>query len=206
MSAKIGYLEGDGGRLFRTANTGKSWTELFSAGTTRISDMAFGSAAKGYLVSRAAAGRARSLRTTRQRRDVGAAGRRQRPDRRRRHRHRAGRDRLPARRHARTCCSRRRAARPATASTLTIKTPKTKLKKAATITVTGKLSAGPGRARRDRVVPAGRLDASGSGPTVKTASTGSFTTSLKVRKGTNRFVAQWSGDELRAGDGTSGAP
>ena len=62
VSAKIGYLEGDGGRLFRTANSGKSWTELFGAGTTSISDMAFGSAAKGYLIS----GRAPStvLRTT----------------------------------------------------------------------------------------------------------------------------------------------
>ena len=64
VNAKTGYLEGDGGRLFRTANTGKSWTELFSAGTTRLADLAFGSASKGYLVSREGSGPSTILRTS----------------------------------------------------------------------------------------------------------------------------------------------
>ena len=39
--------------------------------------------------------------------------------------------------------------------------------------------------------------------TVKTAANGSYTTSWRVRKGSNRFVAQWAGDFRSKGDGSS---
>jgi hypothetical protein len=201
VNAKTGYLEGDDGRLFRTANTGKSWTELFSAGTTRIADLSFASAKKGYLVSREGNGPSTVLRTS----DSGATwapqvvvsdpiaagGISAGPD---------GTDYLLA--GATDLLFTTTGGGTGTPSTLTIKTAKTKLKKAATITVTGKLSP----AQAGRVVTVSFLPAGSriwQRTSVKTASTGSFTTSWKVRKGTNRFVAQWPGDELRAGDGSS---
>jgi len=201
VNAKTGYLEGDGGRLFRTANTGKSWTEIFSTGTTRLADIAFGSASKGYLVSREGNGPSTILRTN----DSGATwapqvvvsdpiaqgGIATGPD---------ATDYLLA--GSTDLLFTTTGGGTGSASTLTIKTPKTKLKKAATITVTGKLSpAQAGRVVTVAFLPAGST--TWQRTAVKTASTGSFTTSWKVRKGTNRFVAQWPGDELRAGDGSS---
>ena len=158
MNAKTGYLEGDGGRLFRTANTGKSWTELFSAGTTRLADLAFGSTTKGYLVSREGSGPSTILRTT----DSGATwapqvvvsdpigrgGIATGPD---------ATDYLLA--GTTDLLFTTTGGATGTPSTLTIKTPKTKLKKAASINVTGKLSpAQAGRVVTVSFLPAGSRD------------------------------------------------
>ena len=203
VNAKSGYLEGDGGRLFRTTNTGKSWTELFSAGTTRLADLAFGSASKGYLVSREGSGPSTILRTSDSGATwapqvvvsdpIGAGGIATGPD---------ATDYLLA--GTTNLLFTTTGGGTGAPSTLTIKTPKTKLKKAASINVTGKLSpAQAGRVVTVAFLPAGSR--TWQRTAVKTASTGSFTTSWKVRKGTNRFVAQWPGDELRAGDGSARA-
>ena len=76
-----------------------------------------------------------------------------------------------------------------------------KLSKPAGITVTGKLSPAAGNER----VSVSYLPP-GSGrwqhQTVKTAANGSYTTSWRVRKGSNRFVAQWAGDFRSKGDGS----
>jgi hypothetical protein len=87
-------------------------------------------------------------------------------------------------------------------STVSITTARKKLKKAATITVRGRLK--PAQAGRFVTVSFLR-----PGSTVwqrtsaRTASNGSFTTTWRTRRGRNRFVAQWPGDELRSGDGSS---
>lgn len=201
VNAKTGYLEGDGGRLFRTANTGKSWSEIFSTGTTRLADLAFSAASKGYLVSREGGGPSTILRTSDNGATwapqvvvsdpIGAGGVATGPD---------GTDYLLA--GTTDLLFTTTGGGTGAPSTLTIKTPKTKLKKAATITVTGKLAP----AQAGRIVTVAFLPAGSrvwQRTAVKTASSGSFTTSWKVRKGTNRFVAQWPGDELRAGDGSS---
>ncbi len=201
VNAKTGYLEGDNGRVFRTANAGRSWTELFSVGTANLTDLAFGSASKGYLVSRDGRGPSTILRTT----DNGATwapqvvvsdaiargGIATGPD---------ATDYLLA--GSTNLLFTTTGGATGSRSTLTITTPKTKLKKAASINVTGKLTpAQAGRVVTVAFLPAGSR--AWQRTTVKTASTGSFTTSFKARKGTNRFVAQWPGDELRAGDGTT---
>jgi hypothetical protein len=86
-------------------------------------------------------------------------------------------------------------------STLSVTTKHTKLKKAAGITVTGRLSP----AASNRLVTVSYLAPGSShwrSETAKTASNGSYTTSWRVKKGTNRFVAQWAGDFRAKGDGS----
>lgn len=200
LTAKLGYLEGDGGRLFRTANGGASWTELFSAGSANISDVVFGTSSKGYLVSRAGRGPSTILRTT----DSGATWAPQVVVR-----DPVGRDGLSAGSDgtdyllagAKNLLFTTTGGTAGKPSALSISTRTTKLKKAAPITVTGKLvPAQAGRVVTVSFLPAGQRRWQSA--TAKTASTGTFTTSFRVRKGTNRFVAQWPGDELRSGDGT----
>ena len=77
-----------------------------------------------------------------------------------------------------------------------------KLSKAAGITVTGRLSPAAGN---ERVTVSYLPPGSGrwQHQTVKTAANGAYTTSWKVRRGSNRFVAQWVGDFRSKGDGSS---
>ena len=87
------------------------------------------------------------------------------------------------------------------ASTLSVTTKHKKLSKPAGITVTGKLSPAAGN---ERVTVSYLPPGSGrwQHQTVKTAANGSYTTSWRVRKGSNRFVAQWAGDFRSKGDGS----
>jgi hypothetical protein len=87
------------------------------------------------------------------------------------------------------------------ASALTITTKRKKLSKPAGITVTGKLSPATG----DERVTVSYLPPGSSRwqhQTVKADSNGSYTTSWRVRRGSNRFVAQWAGDFRSKGDGS----
>jgi photosystem II stability/assembly factor-like uncharacterized protein len=49
LTGRTGYALLESGRLFRTGNGGKSWTERLGTGTTRGYDLAFGDARNGYL-------------------------------------------------------------------------------------------------------------------------------------------------------------
>src|SRR5439155_1148182 len=49
VTGKTGFALLESGRLFRTGNRGKSWTELVGTGTARGSDVSFGSARDGWL-------------------------------------------------------------------------------------------------------------------------------------------------------------
>jgi hypothetical protein len=73
--------------------------------------------------------------------------------------------------------------------------------RAASITVTGRLQPAVGN---ERVTVSYRAPGSvrWSHQTVKTAANGTFTTSRRVGKGDNEFVAQWPGDFRSAGDGS----
>ena len=90
------------------------------------------------------------------------------------------------------------------ASKLTITTKTKSFKKVpkGNITVTGKLSPTQGA---DRVTVGYLPNGSTSwrSQTVKVASNGSYTTSWRIGKGSNTFVAQWAGNFQNAGKGTT---
>ena len=87
------------------------------------------------------------------------------------------------------------------ASTLSVTSKHKKLSKPAGITVTGKLSPAAGNERVSvSYLPPGTNR--WQHQTVKTAANGSYTTSWRVRRGSNRFVAQWAGDFRSKGDGS----
>src|SRR5262249_29451393 len=50
LDAKTGYYLAQGGAVYRTANAGKSWSQLLGVGTERAYGIAFSSKSKGYLV------------------------------------------------------------------------------------------------------------------------------------------------------------
>jgi photosystem II stability/assembly factor-like uncharacterized protein len=88
------------------------------------------------------------------------------------------------------------------ASTLTIKASSKKVKKNTVIKVTGKLSPNSGGERVTVLArQAGAKSGTGWVSQERTvAANGTFTTSWKIKKGTV-FIARWSGDSARDGDG-----
>ncbi len=91
--------------------------------------------------------------------------------------------------------------RAGTASKLTLATKKKTLSKAATITVSGKLSP-PEGAERVAVSMLNAKSGAWKTQTVQVAASGRFSTAWKVT-GTRSFVAQWTGDDERAGDAST---
>ncbi len=87
------------------------------------------------------------------------------------------------------------------ASSLTVTTKRRKLTRPAGITVTGRLSPAAGN---EQVTVSYRAPGRSfwRHQTVKVAANGSYTTSWRVAKGTNTFVAQWAGDFRSQGDGS----
>jgi photosystem II stability/assembly factor-like uncharacterized protein len=204
VSAKAGFLLDDDGRVWSTANGGKSWKALTGVGDNRIDGMAFASAKSGYLVlpqfgeSDVSAGYL--LRTT----DGGAtwhpqfvvnkpiasggiaAGGN-------------GTDYLLGGDSGLLAST--TGGDAGAASNLTITTKHTKLKKAGKITVTGKLSPASGG---EQVVVSFQKPGSTrwSHTTAKVAANGSFTTTWSVPRGASSFVAQWTGNYKAHGDGS----
>jgi hypothetical protein len=88
------------------------------------------------------------------------------------------------------------------ASTLKLKTAKSKVKKNSTVNVTGTLA--PSQGGEQVTVLARQTNAKGgtkwSKQTVTVSLGGTFTTTWKVAKGTI-FVARWAGDATHDGDG-----
>jgi photosystem II stability/assembly factor-like uncharacterized protein len=202
--ANNGFVLDAFGRLWKTRNGGKSWTELAGVGTEQASGMSFASAQKGYLVvDRFGDVRSRAgflLRTD----DGGttwhpqfvvsdpiapfgvAAG--------------GATDYLLG--GSQSLLFSTSGGDAGQASQLSIRAPKSRYGKPVSITVTGKLTPASGN---ERVVVSMRRPGStrwvAQGATV--SANGSFTTSWRLQKGANQFVAQWQGDFASHGDGST---
>ncbi len=203
LDAKTGYFLADNGALWRTANAGKTWTALPGVGTETAYGMAFSSKTKGYLVIDRFGATSRSgflLHTTDrggtwhpefvvstpiQGAGIAATS--------------GGTDYLLGGQSSFLFTT--SSGEAGKASTLTATTKRKKLSKPAGITVTGKLSPAAGNEQVTvSYLPPGSTR--WQHQTVKTAANGSYTTSWRVRKGSNRFVAQWVGDFRSKGDGS----
>jgi photosystem II stability/assembly factor-like uncharacterized protein len=204
LDARNGYFLAQGGALWRTGNGGKKWTRLLGVGTEQAYGMAFSSKSRGYLViDRFGDSGQRSgflLHTT----DAGATW------------HpqfvvsapilgtgiaatSSGTDYLLGGESSLLFTT--TSGEAGKSSALSITTKKRKLGKAAGITVTGRLSPGSS----NQLVTVSYLPPGSSHwqhRTAKTSSSGAYTTSWRVRRGTNRFVAQWAGDFRSKGDGS----
>jgi photosystem II stability/assembly factor-like uncharacterized protein len=199
VTARTGYVQDDAGRVFRTADGGRSWTELLGIGIANATAMAFSSARSGYLAHFAFGGRPGGyvLRTDDDGRTWApqlvaaqpivpgglAAG--------------GGVDHLLAGGSA--FLSTRSGGRFGDPSRLSIRASRSRLRRPATIRITGRLA--PARGNEEVVVSA-RINGRWRPQTARAASSGSFTTSWRVPRGTSRFVAQWAGDDRLAGRGT----
>jgi photosystem II stability/assembly factor-like uncharacterized protein len=201
--ARTGFLLDGTGRLYRTTNGGKAWTELPGVGTNAARGMTFASAQKGYLVI-STFGDVRAptgflLRTD----DGGATWH-------------------PQFVVSNPIADKGVAAGGATdyllggeqsllysttggdsgsSSDLTIAAPKTKYPKATHIVVTGRLKPASGN---ERVTVSYRRPGSTrwTSQTVTASANGAFTSSWDLAKGVNTFVAQWQGDFRSHGDGS----
>jgi photosystem II stability/assembly factor-like uncharacterized protein len=204
LDARTGYFLAEGGSLWRTTNAGKKWSKLLGVGTERAYGMAFSSKTKGYLViDRFGDSAERSgflLHTS----DGGGTW------------HpqfvvptpilgsgiaatASGTDYLLGGESSLLFTT--TSGEAGKSSTLTVTTRKRKLARAAGITVTGRLTPGSS----NQLVTVSYLPPGSNRwqhRTAKTGSSGSFTTSWRVRRGTNRFVAQWAGDFRSKGDGS----
>lgn len=203
VDARTGFLLDTSGRVWRTTNGGKAWTELPGVGTDGARGMSFSSARSGYLVV-STFGDVRTptgflLRTddggatwhpqfveSEVIPDGGVAGA-------------AGTDYLLGGRQALLSSTTGGDSGPT--SELSIKAPKTTLSKPAHIVVTGKLSPASGN---ERVTVSYRRPGATrwTSQTVTASANGSFTSSWNVVRGANQFVAQWQGNFRSRGDGS----
>lgn len=201
--ARTGFLLDGSGRLWRTANGGKAWTELPGVGTNAARGMSFSSAKSGYLVV-STFGDVRTptgflLRTddggatwhpqfveSQVIPDGGVAGG-------------SGTDYLLGGQQALLSSTTGGDSGPA--SELSIKAPKTTYPKPAHIVVTGKLSPASGN---ERVTVSYRRPGATrwQAQTVTVSANGSFTSSWDIARGVNQFVAQWQGNFRSHGDGS----
>jgi photosystem II stability/assembly factor-like uncharacterized protein len=204
LDARTGYFLAQGGAVWRTTSAGKRWSRLLGVGTQGAYDIAFSSRSKGYLaIDRFGDVNQPSgflLHTT----DGGATW----------HPQFVVSTRIPGGGIAATSSGTdyllggqssllftTSSGEAGKASTLTVTTKKRRFAKPAGITVTGRLSPAAGNER----VTVSYLPPGSSGwqhQTVKVAGNGSYTTSWRLRRGTNRFVAQWAGDFRSKGDGS----
>jgi photosystem II stability/assembly factor-like uncharacterized protein len=203
VDATHGFLLDTSGRLWRTSNAGSSWTELPGVGTSAARGMSFSSAQKGYLVI-SSFGDVRQptgflLRTN----DGGTTWHPQfvvsSP---------IADDGVVAGGSTDYLLGGQQSLLYSTtggdsgaSSELTIAAPKTRYQKAVGITVTGKLKPASGN---ERVTVSYRRPGSTrwTAQTVNASANGSYTTSWKLVKGANQFVAQWQGNFRAHGDGS----
>ena len=204
LDAKTGYFLAEGGVLWRTANGGRTWTALPGVGTEKAYGMAFSSKTKGYLVINrfgdVSAPSGFLLHTT----DGGGTWHPQfvvstpilgggiaaAP---------GGTDYLLGGQSSFLFTT--TSGEAGKASTLSITTKRKKLSKPAGITVTGRLSPAAGNERVTvSYLPPGTNR--WQHQTVAASAGGTYTTSWRVRRGSNRFVAQWAGDFRSKGDGS----
>ena len=203
VDARTGYLLDAVGRVWRTTNGAKSWTELVGVGTNAARGISFSSAKSGYLVISAFGDVSTPtgflLRTD----DGGATWHPQFvesqviPD-----------DGVAAGGGTDYLLGGQQALLFSTTggdaggeSGLTIKAPKTTYPKPAHIVVTGKLSPASGN---ERITVSYRRPGATrwTSQTVTASANGSFTSSWDVVRGVNQFVAQWQGNFRSRGDGS----
>lgn len=202
VTPTLGFVIGGDGRVWRTATAGKKWTEVRSAGTNRARSVTFSSTKRGYLVVDRFGDADRDGGWLLQTDDGGRTWFPQfviaQPIR--SIESSAVGDYLLGGTGSLLFSDPRSNAGASTPSTLTIKTPKRKLKRAATIKVTGKLTGAQGS---ERVAVLYRKPGTTrwTSKMATVGASGTFTTSWKVAKGANRFVAQWAGDSRLRGDG-----
>ena len=205
LDARTGYFLAVGGSVWKTTSGGKRWTKLLGVGTERAYGLAFPSKSKGYLVIDRFGDSAQRagflLHTT----DGGATW------------HpqfvvptpiggegiaatSSGTDYLLGGESSLLFTT--TSGEAGQSSALSIATKRRKLRKPAGITVTGRLTP----QSSNQLVTVSYLPPGSSHwqhRTAKTGSNGSFTTTWRVRRGTNRFVAQWAGDFRSRGDGSA---
>jgi photosystem II stability/assembly factor-like uncharacterized protein len=202
-TAKAGFVVGSDGRVWRTSNGGKKWTEIPAAGTNQAYDVAFSDAKHGYLLVKRFGDADSDGGWILQTADGGktwfpqfvvsqtitglATG--------------ASADYILGGSSSLLFSNPNSTAGAGSPSTLTIKTAKRKLKKATTIKVTGKLTGAQGN-ERVAVLYRKPGKTSWSRKMATVGASGTFTTSWKVAKGANQFVAQWAGDFHFKGDGS----
>jgi photosystem II stability/assembly factor-like uncharacterized protein len=203
VDARAGFVLDTKGRVHRTRNGGRTWTELPGVGTNG-DGMAFSSATRGYLVIPGFGDVAQRsgflLRTT----DGGSTWHPQfvvsepigslgiaAPG--------GGTDYLLG--GDSSLLASRSGGDAGAESELTITTKRRRLSRPAGITVTGRLTPAQGN---ERVTVSYRAAGRSTWQhqTVRTAANGSFTTSWRALKGLGTFVAQWQGDFRSAGDGS----
>ncbi len=201
VTANTGFLRDTGGRLWKTTNGGKKWTEMQGVGTTDFYGMSFSSATSGYLVMsefgesselgyllRTTDGGktwAPQLVTDSEIKGYGIAA--------------GGTSYVLAGTHS--LFYSQSGGQAGKASSVTVKTAKTKLKKKARIRVTIRVT---GAKQGDVAVVAGRkAGGDWTQQEVELDRSGQATTSWNVTKGTTTFVGQWAGNEASAGDGSA---
>ncbi|WCB91756.1 Ycf48-like protein [Baekduia alba] len=203
VDATHGFLLDGSGRLWRTANGGKAWTELPGVGTNAARGMSFSSASRGYLVV-SSFGDVRQSTGFLLRTDDGgatwhpqfvesdpiadggiAAG--------------GGTDYLLGGQQALLYST--SGGDAGAASALTVAAPKARYGKPTHITVTGKLTPASGN---ERITVSYRAPGSTvwRTQTVTASNNGSYTSSWNLAKGDNLFVAQWQGNFRAHGDGS----
>jgi photosystem II stability/assembly factor-like uncharacterized protein len=205
VSETSGFALTPGGRVWRTANGGRKWTEVKSIGTTHAYDMSFSDPSNGYLAVRSFSRPAKDAGWVLHTSDGGATWRPQLLD------------------DAALTPNGLTAPVAGTAfalagqsdllytntggdrggdTTLTLAAqPRTIGRKPRTVKITGKLV--PAAAGATVVVSARREGAATWSlvASAKVSSAGTFTTSLRVRATTD-VVAQWAGDAAHDGDGS----
>jgi photosystem II stability/assembly factor-like uncharacterized protein len=203
VNANDGFLLDGSGRLWRTANGGKAWTELPGVGTNAARGMSFSSTRSGYLVI-SSFGDVRQSTGFLLRTDDGgatwhpqfvvsdpiadegvAAG--------------GGTDYLLG--GTQSLLYSTTGGDAGAASDLTIAAPRSRYTKPAHIVVTGTLKPASGN---ERITVAYRAPGATAWrmQTVTASANGSFTSSWNLAKGDNTFVAQWQGNFRSHGDGS----
>lgn len=199
VSAKTGFAVVSGGHIYKTSSRGKRWTELVAAGGNDVSDLSFSSATRGYMVidSFADDHAGYTLRTS----DGGKTWRPQLvsqalllgvvalP---------SGADyALSANNGLFFTTTGGDTGNP---SRLTLKPSHRRLRKPGSVKISGTLSGAIGG---EQVVIYVRAKGAGSYRQIiaTVASNGKFSITRRVSK-TSFLVAQWRGDDDRAGDGT----
>jgi photosystem II stability/assembly factor-like uncharacterized protein len=203
IDARTGFLLDVSGRVWRTSNGGKAWTELPGVGTNAARGMSFSSTKDGYLVI-SAFGDVRQATGFLLRTDDGgatwhpqfvvsnpiaddgvAAG--------------GATDYLLGGQQSLLYSTTR--GDSGSASELTIRAPRTKYAKPAHIVVTGRLSPASGN---ERITVGYRRPGSTrwTSQTVTASANGAFTSSWNLARGANQFVAQWQGNFRSHGDGS----
>ncbi len=198
-SAKVGMVLDAGGRVWRTANAGRSWTLLTSVGTQEVIGVAVDSPRIATLVIRAFGNRAGGylLRTD----DAGATWQPQFVVS-------EGIGAIAAAGGVTYLLAGNARLLYTTTggvagdpSELTVTTRRRQLARAGRVTVTGRLrpaSAGAQVTVSMRPPGAGRWQSQ----TIAVASNGTFATAWRIPRGTTTFVAQWTGDFASAGAGS----